>query len=78
MQIDWPAPMTGVVMEKKVVAGQMMKAGDELFRLADLSSIWVIASIAEQDIGTVKVGAPAKIRFRAYPDEVFEGRVTFI
>jgi membrane fusion protein, copper/silver efflux system len=78
MQIDWPAPMTGVVMEKKVVEGQMVKTGDELYRLADLSSIWVIANVAEQDIGMVKIGAPAKMVFRAYPSEVFEGRVTFI
>jgi len=78
MVIDWPAPMSGVVMEKKVVAGQMVKAGDELYRLADLSSIWVIADVAEQDIGVVKVGAPARTIFRAYPGEVFEGRVTFI
>ena len=56
----------------------MAKAGDELFRLADLSSIWVIANVAEQDIGMVKVGAPATLSFRAYPGEVFEGKVTFI
>ena len=78
MVIDWPAPMSGVVMEKKVVSGQMVKAGDELYRLADLSGIWVIADVAEQDIGMVKVGAPARMIFRAYPGEVFEGRVTFI
>ena len=78
VQIDWPAPTTGVVMDKKVVAGQMMKAGDELYRLADLSTIWVIANVAEQDIDQVKIGAPARITFRAYPGETFEGRVTFI
>ena len=70
--------MSGVVMEKKVVAGQMVKAGEELYRLADLSSIWVIANVAEQDIGMVKVGAPAMMTFRAYPGETFEGKVTFI
>ena len=78
MAIDWPAPVTGVVMQKKAIEGQMVKAGDELFRLADLSSIWVIADVAEQDIGMVKVGAPANITFRAFPSEIFEGRVTFI
>lgn len=76
--IVWPAPMSGVVMEKKVIAGQMVKAGDELYRLADLSTIWVIANVAEQDIAMVKVGAPAKMTFRAYPGEMFEGKVTFI
>jgi len=76
--ITWPAPVTGVVMTKNVVEGQMAKAGEELFRLADLSSIWVIADVAEQDIGLVKLGAPAKLRFRAYPGETFEGKVSFI
>ena len=36
--IDWPSPVTGVVMQKKVVAGQTVKAGEEMFRLADLST----------------------------------------
>lgn len=78
MLIDWPAPVSGVVMEKKVVTGQMVKAGEELYRLADLSSIWVIANVAEQDIGMVKVGAQARMTFRAYPGETFEGKVSFI
>ena len=78
MAIDWPAPVSGVVMQKKAIEGQMFKAGEELYRLADLSSIWVIADVAEQDIGMLEIGAPAKITFRAYPSDVFEGRVTFI
>ena len=47
-------------------------------RLADLSSIWVIADVAEQDIAQVLVGAKAKVTFRAFPNEIFEGRVTFV
>jgi membrane fusion protein, copper/silver efflux system len=78
MQITWPAPVSGVVMMKDVVEGQMAKAGQELYRLADLSSIWVIAEVPEQDIGLVKIGAPARLSFRAYPGETFEGKVTFI
>jgi Cu(I)/Ag(I) efflux system membrane fusion protein len=78
MSIDWPAPVSGVVMEKRVVEGQMAKAGEELYRLADLGSIWVIADVAEQDVALVKVGAPAKVLFRAFPDQPFEGRVSFI
>ncbi len=78
MQITWPAPVTGVVMMKNIVEGQMAKAGDELYRLADLTSIWVIADVAEQDIGLVKIGAPAKLSFRAFPGEVFDGKITFI
>jgi Cu(I)/Ag(I) efflux system membrane fusion protein len=78
MSIDWPSPATGVVMDKRAVNGQMVRAGEELYRLADLSSIWVIADVAEQDIGQVRVGAPARITFRAFPEQPFEGRVTFL
>lgn len=78
MLITWPAPATGVVMQKSVVEGQMAKAGEELYRLADLSSIWVIADVPEQDLALIKVGAPAEIAFRAYPGELFEGKVSFI
>ena len=65
-------------MDKRVVEGQMAKAGEELYRLADLSRIWVIASIAEQDIGRIKIGDHVGMAFRAYPGEAFKGRVTFI
>ena len=75
---DWPSPVSGVVMQKTAIEGMMMKAGDEMLRLADLASIWVIADVAEQDIGQIRIGSKAKVSFRAFPGEVFEGRVTFI
>ena len=78
MTIDWPAPVSGVVMEKKAIAGQMVKAGEELYRLADLTSIWVIADVAEQDIGLITVGMPGRVTFRALPEQPFEGHVAFV
>ncbi len=78
MKIDWPSPVSGVVIDKKVVEGQKVEAGAMLYQIADLSSIWVIADVAEQDIGPIKVGAPATAVFRAFPNEIFEGKVTFI
>jgi Cu(I)/Ag(I) efflux system membrane fusion protein len=78
MSIDWPSPVSGVIMQKKVVVGQMVKAGEEMFRLADLSTVWVVADVAEQDLGSIRIGAPATVRFRAYPDQTFKGHVTFI
>lgn len=78
ISFDWPSPVSGVVMLKKAIEGMMMKAGDEMLRLADLSSIWVVADVPEQDIAQVRVGAKAKVTFRAFPNETFEGRVTFI
>ena len=78
ISFDWPSPVSGVVIQKKAIEGMMMKAGDEMLRLADLSSIWVIADVPEQDIAQVRIGASAKVSFRAFPNEVFDGRVTFI
>jgi Cu(I)/Ag(I) efflux system membrane fusion protein len=78
MAIDWPAPVSGVVSEKKAIAGQMVKAGEELYRLVNLTSIWVIADVAEQDISLITVGLPARITFRALPDRPFEGHVAFV
>jgi Cu(I)/Ag(I) efflux system membrane fusion protein len=56
----------------------MVRMGEEIFRIAGLENIWIIADVSEQDIGLVAVGQPAKVRFRAFPSEVFEGRITFI
>ena len=78
LAIDWPAPVSGVIVKKAVVEGMQMKAGEEIFRIADLTSMWIIADVAEQDIGQVKVGASAKITLRAFPGETFTGTVTFI
>ncbi len=76
--LDWPSPVSGVVMKKPVMEGMMVKAGDEMFRFADLSTVWVVADVSEQDIAQVKVGSAAKISFRAFPGETFEGRVSFV
>lgn len=78
ISFDWPSPVSGFVLKKNAVEGMMMKAGDELFRIADLSNIWVIADVAEQDIGQVKIGQKARVTLKAFPGEVFEGKVTFI
>jgi Cu(I)/Ag(I) efflux system membrane fusion protein len=78
LAFDWPAPVSGIVTQKNVMEGQMVKAGDEIFRMTDLSRIWVIADVPEQDIAQVAIGAPAEVRFRALPGRTFEGRVTFI
>lgn len=78
MSIDWPSPVSGVVMVKKAVNGMMMKAGDEALRIAALDPTWIIADVSEQDIGQVQVGDHARVTFRSFPDQVFNGRVTFI
>jgi Cu(I)/Ag(I) efflux system membrane fusion protein len=52
--------------------------GEMLYQVADLSSVWVIADVFEQDIGLVKPGARAKVTINAYPGKVFDGAITYV
>jgi len=72
------AQASGVVMEKKAVAGMRFMPGEMLYQIADLSSVWVLADVFEQDLGLVRLGQSVKIRFDAYPDKAFNGKVTFM
>lgn len=76
--LDWPAPATGDVIVKRVINGQRVVAGDELFRIADHSHIWIIADVAEGDLSAIKIGTRATVTVRAYSTEPIEGAVTFI
>jgi Cu(I)/Ag(I) efflux system membrane fusion protein len=76
--LDWPAPITGTVVDKRIVNGQRVQAGDELYRIVDLSQVWVIADVAEADLAAVNPGTHGTVTFRAYPSEPVEGVVTFI
>ena len=76
--IDWPAPASGTVISKRIINGQRVQAGDELYRIADLSKVWVIADVAESDLATIKVAMRASVTLRAYPMQPLEGEVTFI
>jgi Cu(I)/Ag(I) efflux system membrane fusion protein len=76
--IDWPAPADGDVIEKKIINGQRVLAGDELYRLADHSRVWIIADVAEADIAPIHLGVPAKVTLRANQSTALEGKVTFI
>jgi membrane fusion protein, copper/silver efflux system len=76
--IDWPSPASGTIISKRIINGQRVSAGDELYRIADLSQVWVIADVAEGDLAVIKPGARASVTFRAYTGEPVEGVVTFI
>jgi Cu(I)/Ag(I) efflux system membrane fusion protein len=72
------APFDGVVLEKMVVQGQAVMPGMKLYRVADLSTVWIEADVFEQDLGLIRVGAPARLELAAYPGESFSGRVSFV
>ena len=72
------APMDGFVIEKMVVEGQMVEAGMKIYRLANLSIVWVQAQFYEQDLPYLKLGQEALVKLTYFPDREFRGRVTYI
>jgi len=72
------APIDGVVVEKMAVQGQRAEAGMKLYRLADLSIVWVQSQIYEQDLVYIKLGQEAEVSLSYLPDRKFRGRVTYI
>jgi len=76
--VTFPSPVSGVVTEKKALQGMRFMPGEMLYQVTDLSSVWVIADLSEQDIGLVRTGAKARVSVTAYPNEVFQGRITYI
>lgn len=72
------APASGVVLEKPSVQGMRFMPGDVLYKIADLSSVWLLADVFERDLGMVRLGQSAKVRVNAYPETVIEGKVAFV
>jgi RND family efflux transporter MFP subunit len=72
------APAAGTVTRKEVVAGQQVMAGQTLFELADLSTLWLMADVYEQDLGWVRPGTEARIELPYAPGRVVNGRVDYV
>jgi Cu(I)/Ag(I) efflux system membrane fusion protein len=76
--VTFEAPVGGTVLEKPSLDGMRFAAGDTLFRIADLSSLWVIAEIAEQDLALVHPGQTAQLSMPAMPGEPRAAIVDFV
>jgi Cu(I)/Ag(I) efflux system membrane fusion protein len=72
------SPASGAVIEKPAIQGKRFMPGEVLYQIADLSKVWMLADVFEQDLGIVQRGQSATIRMDAYPDKVFNGEVTFV
>lgn len=72
------SPVSGIVLEKSVLQGQRVMPGQPLYRIADLSDIWVEGNVFEQDIRFIHEGQRAHIEVAAYPGEHLMGSVSFI
>lgn len=76
--ITYKSPANGTVLLKPAIDGMRFMPGDMLFKIADLSTVWVLAEIAEQDLSIVRVGQIAKLTYPSLSEEVIEGTVDFI
>jgi cobalt-zinc-cadmium efflux system membrane fusion protein len=79
--IELRAPVSGTIVEQNVAGFEGIKSLDNspnLFTIADLSQVWVVSDVFENDLGEVHVGDSAEIRLNAYPDKVLLGKVVNI
>ena len=72
------SPANGVLIEKAAVKGMRVEAGQMLFRIADLATVWVEADVYERDLASVRVGQRATVTLDAYPGESFSGRAAYV
>ena len=72
------SPVTGVVLEKPALQGMRFMPGETLFKITDLSTVWLTAEVFEQDLGLVHVGQNAQVTINAYPGKTFNGKVAFV
>lgn len=72
------ASFSGAVLNAEVVQGQFVELGAHLFELADLSTLWILADIYEQDLPRVHTGMKAQVEVSPYPREMFAATLTEI
>ncbi len=72
------SPFSGFVIEKNVLPGQYLSPDQNLFTIADLSKVWIMGDVYEQDISSVHVGQKAVAHLTAFPGEEFEGTIGYI
>ena len=76
--LTFRSPVSGIVTEKKALQGMRFMPGEMLYQITDLSSVWVLADVFEQDIALAKSGAKAKVMISAYPGKRFDGKISYV
>jgi cobalt-zinc-cadmium efflux system membrane fusion protein len=78
--VDIAAPVSGVITDQEVTIGAAVQAYStpNPFTISDLSSVWIVCDVYENDMADVRVGQPAEIKLNAYPDKVLKGTISNI
>jgi len=77
-QLVLRSPIAGTVIERTAIQGQMADPAQPLFRIGDLSTLWLTVHAFERDAVRIRAGSPARINFAALPGRAFVGRVTLV
>lgn len=72
------SPRAGTVLERKVTTGEYVSEGSELYTVADLDAVWMVARVFEDEAPYVRLGQRVEIRTQAWPERAFEGHVSFV
>ena len=72
------APIGGTVIQKNVMEGKYINEGENLYQIADLSNLWILADIFESDMSSIQIGQRVDMTSVAYPGEKFMGKIAFI
>ena len=72
------SPLDGTVVERHATAGEVAAPEQDLFVIADIDPVWVVGRAYESDLPQVRVGAPAMVRLKAYPERSWEGNIAYV
>jgi multidrug efflux pump subunit AcrA (membrane-fusion protein) len=78
LTLTYRSPVSGTVVQKNVVEGQYVQEGTDLYLLADLSGVWLVAQVYEFELGRLRVGQSVTATVSALPGVELKGRVIFI
>lgn len=76
--ITFYSPLAGTILEKKIEEGMYINEGNSLYELVDLSTLWNLADVFENDLAGMKTGDMIQLKLNSYPNEVFEGKISYI
>lgn len=77
-ELEVDSPVSGYITERNALPNQSVQPDTRLYTVTDLSTVWVLAEVFQNDLARIKTGDRATLTVDAYPGRVFEGRVDFI
>jgi cobalt-zinc-cadmium efflux system membrane fusion protein len=80
LSADYPivTPKSGTVLKRDIAIGQVVQPADPAFTIADLSSVWIVANVPEEDAGPLRKGIEVEVEIPALPGKKITGRLSFV